>query len=185
MGNVVLTHGILTDGRDIDRLRPALMEDYASVLRGYYDWSFLVRVRLCNHALSTMMAGLVLPGTDGVAHSNGCAIQLEAARLGAPFRNLVFVNPALDADVDVPETVQRLIVLYTPHDTPTRVAKYLLWHPWGDMGRKGYRGRFSNVWNVNMATAIPHAPVIGHSGVFESPDWLLYIRHLLRLARQE
>lgn len=102
-----------------------------------------------------------------VAHSNGCLMTLDAAaRQGVTgdrcIEHLVFLSPALDRDAFIPTTIKRVDVHYTRSDWALRIARWLFWHPWGDMGRRGYSG-FDPVVHDHDGTGY----VAGHSG------WLL------------
>jgi hypothetical protein len=81
-----------------------------------------------------------------IAHSNGCAIAVEAARQGLVIDHLVCISPALRVDTDFPDNIKKITVLYTPHDVPTRAARFFKKIPllrrmvpvaWGAMGAKG------------------------------------------------
>lgn len=89
-----------------------------------------------------------------LAHSNGCAVAMEAASMGAPIRNLVFLNPALDRKAKLPGHVGRCDVFYTTDDPWTRIARRLPFHPWGDMGASGYRGSDERYVSWNMSKGI-------------------------------
>jgi hypothetical protein len=74
-------------------------------------------------------------------HSNGCAILDYAANIhNAPIHKSVYINPALEKDKVLGAGVKALDVWYSPSDRPVRLSKYLPLHPWGEMGRTGYRG---------------------------------------------
>lgn len=100
-----------------------------------------------------------------VGHSNGCAILHYAAKeLGAQIDKTVFINPALDADAAL---VGRVDVWYSPSDRPVRWAKYLPFHPWGEMGATGYTGPARDgIRNFNKETDFP-LPSREHSDLFQ------------------
>ena len=67
-----------------------------------------------------------------------------ASWLGAPFTQLVFINPALNTKgkkTRIGSTVQRVHVWHSPSDKAVRVARWIPFHPWGRMGAVGYKGK--------------------------------------------
>lgn len=112
----------------------------------------------------------------GLGHSDGCRKLLEAAWLRPMFRRLIFINPALDADAAIPPEVRRIDVWHVPGDLAVTAAKYLLWHPWGDMGAGGYRGNRTDVVTNHNAEEIGDElgvdfPMFNkHSRIFERLD---------------
>ena len=73
----------------------------------------------------------------------------KASFLGAPFSQLVFINPALDADATVGTQVKRIHVWHSPSDLPVRFANLFVRHPWGEMGATGYKGTDPRFINYN------------------------------------
>jgi pimeloyl-ACP methyl ester carboxylesterase len=168
---VILTHGfnVRDEGvKTTDQLRPYFEQAGYYVYEADYNWTGLLGVRLCNAKLARMMAGMVAENTIFVGHSNGCAIGWMASLCGAPFEQMILINPALDNDVKFGPQVKRIHVWHTRFDKPTMISKFLLVHPWGDLGRVGYKGNDPRVFNYNMADDFPMA-VRGHSEVFKSP----------------
>ena len=99
-----------------------------------------------------------------MGHSNGCHVLKVAADLGAPFRTLILLNPALDRGTIFAPPIENIFVFHSPSEIPTLIARFLPWHPWGDMGRGGYRGDDPRVVNINVESPYEHA-VKGHTGV--------------------
>jgi pimeloyl-ACP methyl ester carboxylesterase len=94
------------------------------------------------------------------AHSNGCAIAVEAARQGLNIKTLICINPALKCKTKFPDSIERIIVIHTRHDKPTRAARFfdkvpliqiLIPNSWGAMGAKGYIGNDKRVRNWNLS----------------------------------
>lgn len=107
-----------------------------------YGWTGLLGVRFFNDDRARQLRRLV--GNEqavAICHSNGCTVGLMAAAFGAPFRNMVFLNPALDTDAIRPIHVGRIDVFHNGDDVATLISSLLLFHPWGSMGRRGYRGK--------------------------------------------
>jgi hypothetical protein len=153
---------------NVGRLRPYFEGAGFRVRELNYGWSGPLRVRLCNRGIALALAALVEPGTIGVGHSNGCAILQRASLSGARFEQLVFVNPALDRGAEIGPQVKRIHVWHSPSDKPVRLARFMLRHPWGDMGAKGYRGADPRFINYDKEHGFPVSSR-GHSDVFEAP----------------
>lgn len=100
-----------------------------------------------------------------ITHSNGANFATQALdMMGTEFNNKVMVihiSPALDRDTEIPNAVKNQLVLYTPHDKAVRLSSWLLFHPWGRMGAKGYSG------NDNRNTNLEVPAVKGHSSWFK------------------
>jgi len=167
---VILLHGfnVSDEGeRTVGRLQPYFEQAGYVVRRPRYGWLGLLGVRVLNKRFARLLADLAEPGDVVVGHSNGCAIAVEAADLGAPFSQLVLINPALDSDRVFAPQIQRVHIWYSPSDTPVAFARLLPWHAWGDMGAVGYRGPYDprvSSYNKENGYAISSS---GHSDVFE------------------
>lgn len=137
-----------------DTLRRYFEKAGYKVMEFDYDWTGVLKVRLCNGSLATALASL-LKDFDvewevvGVGHSNGCAILNEACKRGAPFYQLVYINPALDSDAKLAPQVSRAHVWYSPSDKPVKIARWLINHSWGEMGATGYMGGDPRYINYN------------------------------------
>lgn len=164
MITVHLLHGFnVTDrGRDTtDRLIPHFRGAGFCVRDHDYGWFGLLQVRFRNKAVAQDLSKQVYHGDIGVGHSNGCTILAQAADMGAPFRGLVFINPALEAERYVAPQVEWINIYYNAGDVPVRVAKYLWHHPWGNMGQVGFSGEDDRVHNVDCSETVN-----GHSDIF-------------------
>lgn len=98
-----------------------------------------------------------LYGDSVIAHSYGCAVALEAMRMGANFRHVFLFSPAIDSDIDIPRFgADSITVFYNRRDRAIFAGMLLPWHTFGAMGRYGYRGkqdpRVTNVAYRNLAT---------------------------------
>lgn len=113
-----------------------------------YGWFGLTSVLLYNKREARRLKEPldVNPNANVWAHSNGCAIAVEAARMGANISNLICINPALKVDTKFPESIKRIAVIHTDHDKPTKAARFfdkvpliqlLIPNAWGAMGAKG------------------------------------------------
>lgn len=100
-----------------------------------------------------------------ITHSNGANFTTQALDMLAPeFNNtklVIHISPALDTDTPIPLAVKKQLVMFTPHDKWVRLSTFLLFHPWGRMGAKGYSG------NDNRNTNLKAPEVKGHSRWFK------------------
>lgn len=125
-----------------------------------------------------------------IAHSNGCAILVEAAKRGAIFKRVLLINPALPCDTIFPSTIGEVLVVYTKHDTPTNAAKWgnripflclLVPNAWGAMGKYGSnRVKANNEQGVNVINIALHS-LQGHSDLFTDSRLEAQATNLLRL----
>lgn len=108
------------------------------------------------------------------AHSNGCAISVEAAKRGGSIKNLICINPALKKDTVFPHSIERIIVIHTNHDIPTRAAAFFdkipllqLFVPnaWGKMGAKGATCLDGRIVNFDFTHKLD-----GHSDFFKDEN---------------
>lgn len=165
MSQLVFVHGFnVTDGGAGTTGKLARrLEHLGESAQFRYGWLGLLGVRLFDGRFARMLAGMVTHGAVGIGHSNGCLILHRAASDGAPFRHLILINPALDADVAFPPSVERVDVLHNSDDTVVSVGSLLPFHGWGDMGR---RGATWPDWRVRNYDTRALFGASGHSAVF-------------------
>ncbi len=179
---VILTHGFnVKDGGagSIDKLKPYLGD--FRLLEADYGWFGLLSVRLYNDNIARMIKGMTPPQSIGIGHSNGCTLLMKACEFGASFRHLILINPALDKDTKIPLQVDRVDVLHNNYDNVVTASRFRPWHPWGEMGRTGYRGDDPRVFNHETFHLFG---VQGHSEVFfKSADLAEYINMLIEEER--
>lgn len=125
-----------------------------------------------------------------VAHSWGCLLTARMMELGGTgiFRNVFLFAPALDRDWVFPlEAFSRLHVIYHEQDRAVLAARlmFLGWHPWGDMGRTGYRGEDPRVVNVQDTTKRPAFWRRMHSHYFDARGCERWSRFILDRIREE
>lgn len=138
-----------------------------------------VGVRACNDNVAATIASAIEPGSSIVAHSNGAALVYEAAQLGAQFGNVFLINPALDSTKDI-KNAKQVTVYYSPSDPWTKLAKYIPFSNWGNMGAVGYRGRKSDCVHLNVNLDKLTGLETKHSGIFQSPWTVAKLVHHLR-----
>lgn len=149
-----------------DTLTPLFEELGYTVQEHNYPDFFLIRKRLCNPAMGSMVAGMVKPGDAVIAHSNGCAIAYLAAKAGAKFGHVTLINPALNSKLAIPNA-DTVDVWYSPSDPWTNLAQYIPWSIWGAQGRTGYTGKERMYRQFNEDKFFNNE--MKHSGVFADP----------------
>jgi hypothetical protein len=166
---VHILHGFnVADGGEgtIDRLKPYLEAGGYRIQDHDYGHFLFRQVRLENGAVAEKVAATVKKGDIGIGHSNGCAILMRAAALGAPFKGLVFINPALDEDCVAAEHVRFVHVYHNDGDYAVWFARLLRFnHPWGAMGRVGFKGSDPRYLNIDCGPDVQ-----GHSDLFTKLD---------------
>lgn len=179
-GRVVLCHGfnVKDQGQGTtDTLRPHFEAEGFEVLEFDTGWRGLLGVRFGNAKRAQKLARLIEPGDILVGHSDGCnlinqaAWKYAASAKACPFC-VVYFNPALDTDTDLAPQVKGALVFYTDSDRVVQIAAALPWHPWGAMGRVGYKPA-DEAWRDTRYEncAYEHLGIhkVGHSGVFKHP----------------
>ena len=169
---VILIHGFnVRDGGagTVLTLRPYFEAAGYRVKEYRYGFTWFFGVRMMARRFARILYDLCDDGDVIVAHSHGCLLAMIAAEMDAQFRHMVFINPALDRNTPLPAGIPRLDVWYSPSDGPVRLARWLPWHRWGDMGATGYRGTWDKrVHSHDMEHGFP-VSVNSHSGVFAEP----------------
>ena len=96
-----------------------------------------------------------------ITHSNGANFTTQALdMMGHEYNNkklVIHISPALDRDTEIPNAVHHQLVLHTPHDKAVRLSSWLLWHPWGRMGAKGYNGSDNRNTNLKVSAVKNHS----------------------------
>lgn len=137
-----------------------------------YGWFGIFSVMFRNRREAKKLKRKYGNGHTVWAHSNGCAISVEAARQGMEIDTLVCINPALKVDTDFPDTIKNVIVIHTEHDSPTKAAKFFDTLPilaifapnaWGAMGAYGAKDK--RAINMDMTKLLK-----GHSAAFEDDN---------------
>jgi len=151
MAKAFLIHGfnVKDQGKNTtNKLEPYLDTMEYDIEIFSYGWLGLMGVFYLNPRIVKQLLNKVHDGDIAYCHSNGCLIAHMAAKFGAPFSVLVYINPALKANIPLPENVDKIIVIHTEHDQAVKMATWLRslmpWAPigdrlWGDMGARGYQ----------------------------------------------
>lgn len=173
-------------------LRPHLERAGYQVFEYNTGWRFLSGIRFGHERRAKRLARMIQPGDLLIGHSDGCNIINRACwHLAASGEHkpaaVVYLNPALDRDTQLAPQVQGALVFHTRSDNVLWLAQKLPLHPWGGMGRYGYRennptyqdSRYNNIAYEHLAIDAP-----GHSGAFKKPEYLLRIHNYIRLFTQ-
>lgn len=144
-----------------DTLKPFLYAAGYEVLDQDYGWFGLLSVRFRNDDVARRIAKSVLPGDIAFGHSNAGDILRQAAWLGAPFKGIVLIHPALDRDTRLAPQVEWVQVYHSSKDEVVVASKFLWFnHPWGDMGNVGYKGQDAR-W-TNFEERFEHSEMFQH-----------------------
>ena len=184
MSTIYLIHGFnVTDGGKgtTGSLKNGLENAGHTVREIKYGWMGRIRVRLCNNGLAKALADMAEEDSIVVAHSNGCAIAYKAALYGAPFKQVFLINPALDADKEVPN-VRKVHVFHALSDPWARLAKWIPYSIWGNQGQVGFTGEAEEGKYKQTELDSLAGKAVGHSGIFG--NWLLRAK-LLKIITGE
>ena len=182
----LLVHGFASKGGkgSTDTLRPYFEQAGWLVYELDYGYTMLPTLTRVNKKLALSWVGWAralnqlqkdLSGSGelvGVGHSNGCAILRLASWLGAPFTQLVFINPALNTKgrkTRVGPTVKRVHVWHSSSDKVLQFARFIPWHTWGRMGAIGYKGDDPTYANYDKRRDYSMKSK-EHGDVFEQPE---------------
>lgn len=134
-----------------------------------YGFLLFFLARFKNPGIAERMKKFVKPGDIIVGYSNGALIGKMIADDGIRLGGLVLINPAIDQDVRFPKNVPWIHVYYNDGDDMVALSSILPFHPWGDMGRVGYRGPWDGrVRKFNFGRGVPKTD--GHSDIFDGRE---------------
>jgi len=181
----ILVHGfnVKDPEKTVGKLKPYVKDP----IMFEYGWFGLISVLLYNKREAGKLK-VLLDRNQGnsksvvYAHSNGCAIAVEAARQGAKIDSLICINPALKCDTEFPDSIKTVLVIHTEHDRPTKAARFfdkipfvqiIVPNAWGAMGAKGYTGTDNKVRNWNLSEWLK-----GHSDFFKKHNLDMFMDQL-------
>ncbi len=147
-GTILLYHGIgQENGGDgsIDRMYKYLKQIFPNAyidkdILDYGDQNF-ISVRWNAKKESKRVARIIKKADLVVAHSNGCNYSMKALhRLAMPNTHFSFISPALNRKQPFNRLkFKHIDVYYSPSDWVVWVSKFLIWHPFGNAGQKGFK----------------------------------------------
>jgi len=174
---LLLAHGFnVRDGgaNTLDKLIPHLKRPNTKIKQADYGHLSLAGVAYFNDNLAAMLNGLSEQNDIGIGHSNGCSVLAMAANLGAPFKQLHLINPALKSDFKFPSHIKKIFVYHSKGDLPVKLSTWLRYIPpfknnkdfiWGQMGATGYTGNDPRVINIDLSSMY-----LSHSGGFDNQN---------------
>lgn len=165
---VHIIHGIhVSEPKDSIGAIAPYFENYGheAIVHSYGHITALT-ARFRNPGIAQRIGTQVRPGDVLIGHSNGCDVIRRIAENGTSFAGAILFNPALDCDIQFAEGIDWIDVYHNRDDVAVALARLLLWHPWGVMGRDGYTGSDPRVTNIDTwADVNRHTEGRGHSGV--------------------
>lgn len=185
---IVLVHGFNVSDkgkRSIGQLLEPLQDKLpgVDVSRFGYKYTFVGRLAYRNKRASDRLAQFLsrlhwwedFDLITLVAHSNGAVVADLAIKKSRVPAQLVAINPALRTRHAFADSWEKIMVLYSRCDWAliagrvwSAAVRVLPWrwfrpHPWGTMGRVGYKGTDGRLINVRLSCSM------GHSGAL-SPE---------------
>lgn len=137
-------------------------------------WRGLLGVRFGNKRRAQNLANLIQPGDLLIGHSDGCNLIdkscHELSSLGSEAVDCVYFNAALDRDTALSKIVRKCLVFHTKSDTTVWLSKWLALHPWGEMGRKGYKAQHPSQHDdryINVSYESMGHHDLEHSSIFK------------------
>lgn len=169
-----------------DTLRPYFEALKYTVIEHDFGFRFLFGVRFGNAKRAQQLASKLTSGDILVGHSDGCNIITQS--LWHRYRQhgrresyrCIFFNPALNRNTEQAANVRKVLVFCTPTDRIVWLSKYLITHPWGQMGRLGYRGPQRDIYRNTFYESL-FLNDMGHSKIFHKPYRIQRIMDHIRI----
>ncbi len=174
MSRIHLIHGIHTSEEETSTPELFIPElrgtgyNRKDIIVNEYGYALGITSRWANDKRAEEIARRIEPGDKILAHSNGCLITVIMLRdYGIEPSGITLLQPALDIDTDFPKGEYWINVFFNAQDKATLAARMLLWfhHPYGAMGRYGYRGYDIRARNYDTLAL---AGVGGHSACYKN-----------------
>lgn len=186
LGRIILIHGVKARKRNRNRLKrlaPAFQRAGFCVVTPSYGFipALLVGIfKWIDNRIADNMTAFVQPDDILLGHSNGATLAYLIAKK-VKVRGVILLNAALEADL-VPNAGW-VHVYYNKDDYVVLMSGLIPFHPWGTMGRDGYKGNDLRVTNINQGNPPePHLPPLsGHSdilGIRKTRPWAEYMAKL-------
>ena len=165
---IVLVHGFnVRDGgrRSIDQLADSLRRRGHTVDTDTadYGWHGLIKVRFFHGSAVRRIRAALMSADAVITHSNGANYATKALKKINSKKIVVHISPALNKRSKPPKSVGTQHVFHTRHDNAVQWGKYVLFHPWGNMGAYGYAGKDNRVTNHDYTNRVK-----GHSDWFRN-----------------
>jgi hypothetical protein len=132
-----------------------------------YGYVLALTSRFLNAGRAEKIAPSIKEGDYILAHSNGADVTRIMLRdYGIKPAGIILLQPALDVDTEFAKGNYWIKVFYNEDDKAVLAARWMLWfdHPYGAMGRYGYKGDDLRVTSYNTRSICPTG---GHSLPYE------------------
>ena len=147
-------------------------------------WLDSTRCKIANHLIKQLPDD----GDIAIAWSYGSVVVHTACLLGAKFDTIVLFGAALGNDLSWPEgCAKRIINIYNPKEWVLMLGSLLPHHPFGSLGRTGYKGvpdkRIQEIYADLVHTK--KSWFRQHSDYFKEPNSDIWIRLIKRLTGEK
>lgn len=153
MARIILLHGwrVRDQGRgSVGPLIAPLEALGHEVIAPSYGYVFSPwATSLASRKTAKLLSTKIHFGDVVIGHSNGARVAWELSYYSPLVRKMVWLNPALDADIVPAKSVKKCLVVHSRRDTAVRVAKWLPGSIWGAMGRVGFRQKRDDPWPID------------------------------------
>lgn len=182
---IVLVHGfnVRDSGRrSIDQLAGYLRRRGHSVDTDTadYGWHGLVMVRFFYGGAVRRIRKALSNADAVITHSNGANYTSKALRGILGKKIVIHLSPALNKRTRPTQAVKIQHVFHTRHDSIVQWARYMLFHPWGNMGAYGYTGNDKRVFNHDFTNRVK-----GHSDWFRGGNSRYFATVIDKLLRED
>ena len=195
----ILVHGfnVSYPEQTVGKLRPHFEALDCIVEMFVYGHTNLYQVTKRNPKLAKKLAVRIKYWKDKghhvivVGHSNGCCITyLATNNEGALPDQVVAINPALQRHYNIAPKADLVQVWYNKGDKAVKWARWLSKivperifqaRPWGEMGRRGYKGNAQNLVNFNAGSWF-EVKAKGHSAIFHSKEGRFFLPLIAKYA---
>ena len=184
---IVLVHGFnVKDGgaNTVDKLAPFLIKagHYVEIDEADYGYYKLAAVRLRKHSAVLRIAKALENADAVVSHSNGANFVNKALKLLAHRDRKyqeVRLSPAINRSTAAADNVTRCTVFHTLTDFWVWMSGFLIFHPWGRQGQKGYKGDDQRMRNWDMTDVVKK-----HSDYFTDENAEFIAKEVLNALEQ-
>lgn len=163
MLNVYLLHGIHTENPHksigklawfmspvTDGLRPILLT---------YGYMLAILANIANWFLTRKFSKIIVPGSIGVGHSNGCTLMHEISKK-VEMTGLVLVNPALNNDTVFDPRLKFIHIYWSKGDDVVTLSSLVPFSDWGNLGATGYKGPHDSRVRQWEMGGVPHSAIV-------------------------
>lgn len=144
-----------------DRLLDSLSHEHEVVDVQYPRmWAFMAYIDYAIERRADRIVAKNTPGDVLIAHSFGCLASIYAMRKGAKFSKVFFFGAAAEVDIEIPDDAfDELHNIHSNTDRALFAGEKLPFHKFGYLGRDGYAGNSTKIFNV-PANGLDHADYV-------------------------